>query len=327
MKKWLLCFLLFFFLHQDSTTQNLVPNPSFEENDTTFCGIMQAWDFNQTINDWQNPSFASPDAYFTNIDPTCFNYQPDSQYGGVVGIKGTQSPRSGEVLAGIWVYTIEGLNQREYLQVRLTPSMVTGKAYIVSFYVSLADYMESSINNLGAHLSVLPVSASNDDPLDLTPQILHIEFVEDFVGWTLISDTIVAQEDYSYLTIGNFFDDDATNTLPNNLASGEPGTYGAYYFVDDVSVVETIVTHLIDVENSDVEISPNPVKDMLNITFPEDVSDFQIKIFNAQGARFYERQINQRPSISIDCSTFPSGIYFVQIESQNEQFVKKLMKY
>ena len=50
---------------------------------------MEPSDFDFTIMDWNNPTFGATAAYFTNIDSTCYNFQPDSQYGGAIGIKGT----------------------------------------------------------------------------------------------------------------------------------------------------------------------------------------------------------------------------------------------
>ncbi len=327
MKKWLLSFAMLFLIYGFSSAQNLVPNPGFESYNNTFCGIMTFLDFEQTIQDWKNPTFASPSVYFTFIDPSCYNFQPDSQYGGPIGLKGTQLPRTGEIMIGIWVYTIPDLNQRQYLQVQLTTPMVSGHAYIVSYYASLGDYIEKAINNLGAHLSVNPISASNDGPLNVVPQILENNFIDDVSGWTLISDTIVAEENYNYLTIGNFYNDDLTNTMSNPTYSGEPGTYGAYYFIDDVGVEETIITKTNDLNENSFEIFPNPIQNEINISIPENENDVLVKLYNSQGIELLSKRSANQRSIRIDSSLLPAGAYFIQLKSDQESFVRKILKY
>ncbi len=121
--------------------QNRVPNPSFENYSDTFCGIQFASDFNQIMIDWETPTSGSPQVFFTNIADTCYNSQPFSAYTGPIGIKGNQSPRSGDVMVGLWSYTIPDFNQRQYVQAQLTNPMLVGKTYLVEFYVSLADSM------------------------------------------------------------------------------------------------------------------------------------------------------------------------------------------
>lgn len=80
--------------------QNLVPNPDFESTNGTLCGIFGPNEFTTTANDWSAPSQGTPDLFFTNIDPACWNYQTNSTYPGPIGLKGPQVPRSGSVMSG-----------------------------------------------------------------------------------------------------------------------------------------------------------------------------------------------------------------------------------
>ncbi len=327
MKKWLFSFTISLLVSGLCYTQNLVPNPSFEDYNMTFCGIMgSTTTFDQTIVEWTPPTSGNPDIYFTNIDQSCYNFQPDSQYGGPIGLKGTQLPRTGEVMAGIFIYTIPGFDQREYLQVQLNTPMVSGKAYIISFYASLGDYMEKSIDKLGAHLSVSPISSGGNGILNYTPQILESNFVDDIFEWALISDTIVAQEDYNYLTIGNFFTDDSTGIMLNPMYSGEPGTYGAYYFIDDVSVEETIITNTNDYEEFGFEIFPNPIQNEINISLSEKEDNVLIKLYNTHGVEVFRNHFDNQMSIKIDCSKLPAGAYFLQLQSETATYTHKLLK-
>ena len=327
MKKQLISVPLFLLLMVIANAQNLVPNPSFENYFNSFCGIMQPADFNLTIMDWKNPTNASTSAYFTNIDSSCYNFQPDSQYPGPIGIKGTQLPRTGNVFAGIWVYTIDGLNQRQYLQVELDEPLETGKTYAVSYYVSLADFIESSINSLGVHFSTMPVQSSGDTLLDVVPQLVDTNFVEEIIDWVLVSDTITADENYRFLTIGNFNNDSTTMTQANPSASNEPGTYGAYYFVDDVSVSEIVLTGMEDLWEEKVKVFPNPVKDKVTIQVSEKSKNLKVKIFNLQGMSVFTQSFDNESIMAIDCSVLTAGVYFLQIENGSENYVQKLMKF
>jgi len=229
-------------------------------------------------------------------------------------------------MAGIFVYTIDGLNQREYLQIDLDSPMNIGNAYKVSFYVSLADFTESSINSLSVHLSTIPVLSSDDQPLDVIPQIVESDFIDDINEWVLITDTIVADDNYSYMTIGNFYDDASTMTQANPSASNEPGTYGAYYFVDDVTVEEIVLTNTRDFDDNQFEIYPNPVNDFVVVKFSKN-NNFIVKIFNLQGMLLFSQKVYNQDTLSVDFSKFPVRSYLVQVQEENNTFVQKVVKY
>lgn len=226
---------IFTILMQWSSAQNLVLNPSFETTNGDFCGIMMN-EYSSTVNDWYSPTQGTPDLFFTNIPSTCWNFQPNSNYGGPIGIKGAQMPRSGDVMSGLFLYTIEGLAQREYIQVPLSSSLTIGKKYVVECFVSLADYTEFGTDRLGICLSVQPVSLQSDGVLNFTPQVISNGVILDKQNWVRVSDTLIATDSYAYLTIGNFSSDAQTTKVNNPTSSQEPGTYGSYYFIDDVRV-------------------------------------------------------------------------------------------
>lgn len=219
-----------------SFAQNLVPNPSFENTDVNFCGIMSNTDFNSTNTDWITPGYGSPDLYYTSINDSCFNFQPNSNYPGPIGIKGSQLPRTGQMMAGFGTYSIQGMEQREYVQVPLSSPLVVGDIYLVECYVSLADSVEFASDQLGMLLSSQVVTQPNNLVINSSPQIQFNGMITDVQNWVLITDTIVATEAFQYLTIGNFNSDANTNLQANPTYSSKPGTYGAYYFIDDVSV-------------------------------------------------------------------------------------------
>ncbi len=322
MKKSVILIIFFFFTIKVSWAQNMVLNPSFEDYANQFCGIQGPSDFNQIMNNWANPTLASPQVFFTNIEASCYNFQPFSQYDGPIGLKGNQMPRTGDVMVGVWSFTIPNLNQRQYVQTALTSPMNVGNSYVVEFYVSLADFMEMAIDKIGAHLSVNQPTSNNDNTLNFTPQVSSSTFIDDVTNWVLISDTIVAQEAFSYITIGNFYDDNSTNTITNPSASGEPGTYGALYFIDDIRVEELSTVGLNAVQDNPFLIYPTIITNELNLKIK---NNSWVEIHSSLGQLVFTEYM-ENGQRKIDVSGFTKGIYFVSARSKSGIIARKIVK-
>ncbi len=310
-----------------ASAQNLVPNADFEDVIETTCGI--DGDLASSIEEWGNPSLATPLAYYTSIEPTCYNYQPFSTYPGPIGIKGSQTPHSGEVMVGLWIYTIEGLNQRQYVQVELSENLVVGEKYIVSFYTTLADSIEKGANGLGAYLSTDAPSLASDGVLDFDPQVVSEEVIMETEDWVLVSDTITADAAMNFLTIGHFKDDASTSLLTNPTASGKPGTYGAYYFIDDVSVelyedVSSINEQIIDVNIMTAFL--NRTDNLLNVNFVAPYEKSSIQLYNSVGKLVYATDEIMEPNIQIDMSGFENGLYILKSENNAAVQTLKVVK-
>lgn len=232
----LIIFIQFTFFLITISAQNLVPNSGFENTTQDFCGIMQVGDYDASITDWYSPSQGTPDLSYTTINQNCFNFQPNSSYSGPIGLKGPQLPRSGTNLSGIFLYSIAGFEQREYLQIQLNSSLSIGGKYVVECYVSLCDSTEFATDDFGMLLSTQPVTITTNGVINHTPQVSASTVISDIHNWTRICDTIIAVEASNYLTIGNFKSDAMTTLTANPLSNGKPGMYGSYVFVEDVRV-------------------------------------------------------------------------------------------
>ena len=266
--------------------QNLVPNPDFEQRDSDFCGIAGSTDLANSLADWYSPTSGTPDVYFTDIASSCWNFQPNSTYPGPIGIKGSQLPRSGSSMSGIGVYTIAGMNQREYIQVELSSSLIPTGKYLVEYYVSLADYTEFASNNLGFHLSTTAVSNGTNGVLSVSPQFSSTNVIGDTQGWVRVVDTIVASDAFSFLTIGNFDNDASTVVEANATASFEPGMYGAYYFIDDVRVervIEDPTASTNEIGITRVKVFPNPNSGQVWVELPQEDGEVEIELVDLNG--------------------------------------------
>ena len=83
----------------------------------------------------------------------------------------------------------------------------------------------------------------------------------------------------------------------------------------------TIITSIDEIENSLIRFYPNPAKDVLNISVAL-ASEMNVRIFNTFGNEVYSNSFMN--SIAIDLNTINSGIYFVEIETEEKKSVRKL---
>lgn len=102
------------------------------------------------------------------------------------------------------------------------------------------------------------------------------------------------------------------------------GTYDTYGEFEDYNVVVTDVLSTNDVANpkDDIQIYPNPVSDVLNITNISDKATF--KIYSAAGQLVQSGNINNK---QVNVSSLIKGAYVITIEdkniSKNNKFIKK----
>lgn len=319
-------FILSLFFSAMGNAQNLVPDPGFEDTNNVFCGIYSTADFNSTFNYWSAPTSGTPDAFSTQINPSCWNHQPYSTYPGPICLKGSSMPETGNMFAGFFAYTIDGLNQREYIQTPLASATIPGLYYKVEFYLSLADNTEKSTNSIGIYFSTSAVTSGNDQPLFYTPQISTSSFISDTSSWILVSDTFQATAAFNYLTIGNFNDDSNTTTLLNPGGGTGAGCYGVYYFIDDVSVTPLKFSGINDLlSNFHVTVFPNPATNFLTIE-SDNPFPVEIIIYDLSGRKLFSQKFNEKTIL--DITPFSPGIYFYSIiqnelQISNGKFIKE----
>ena len=305
------------FVAGQSQAQNLLSDPGFESGDESFCGIMGANDFGNNLIDWTSPTQGTPQLFFTNVNSDCWNAQPTSTYPGPIGIKGSQMPLDGESMAGIYAYTIPDFNQRHYIQSPLSSPLIPGQAYKIGFYASLADFIEFGSNGLGACLSEGEISANNDGVLAATPQVVSEEVLGDYIRWTLVSDTVIADAAYDHITIGNFQTDAETVLEANPATTGAVSTYGAFYFIDGVFVEPVEFPNLVPQEAIETwQVQPEAAG--LFITENRASERFMVSLIGMDGRLLLKR--SGTGQLVIPWSAWTEGCAVVTIQNDTDQF-------
>jgi hypothetical protein len=307
--------MLLIFVVGYAKSQNLIPNPSFENINTVYCGIFSNTDIGYSVNYWHSPTGGSPDLFSTAINQSCWNFQPNSSYSGPIGLKGYQMPRTGNVMAGLFCYTIDGMNQREYIQTQLTNPLTPGNLYTLSFYVSLANNTEKYTDKIGAYLSDSPIISGNDQPLIYIPQVSSTTFISDTLNWVLVSGTFQAVSAINFLTIGNFNYDVNTSTGLNQGGGSAPGTYGAYYYIDDVSLTSINTNINYNSNNDFISVFPIPVSNNLNITVNNN-DIYEVFIYDIFSREIYNSTFTGK--IEIDTEQFAKGLYIYKLNCKKD---------
>ncbi len=77
-------------------------------------------------------------------------------------------------------------------------------------------------------------------------------------------------------------------------------------------------------ENQQLNVFPNPAKDILNLAISGDQisGDNRIVIFNALGQPVHSEHVNQQ-SFQIDVSQWPSGVYQIMLQRADETIIRK----
>ena len=71
-------------------------------------------------------------------------------------------------------------------------------------------------------------------------------------------------------------------------------------------------------------VYPNPVKDILNVALPDQYTVANIALINSMGQTVYTSKSNNK-TITIDTNQFATGLYYLKINADANQFIKKIV--
>ena len=320
-----------------SKAQNLVPNYSFEQIIQCTTG---AGEFNGYIANWTGQVNEGWLSYFTH------QCSGDSSGGGSVPYnyyEGFQYAHTGVSYASVVTFANGTdstypksdpmyVDQRVYLQAALTDSLIFGKKYFVTFYVSLMNSCDYACNDIGAYFSqTAPSFNTNGKVLPYTPQVANNPMqqeLSDTLNWMKVSGKFIAKGGEKYITIGNFKNDSMSSL--NYL--GEITAIGtlAWYYVDDVIVsadsnyADSLFSSVqnVNAPKNEAQVYPNPSSTVLNIVFstPQQQTEY-LCLYNAIGQQVECIELRHNQTI-MSVAGLPSGIYLYRILDANEALVQ-----
>lgn len=316
--KHVLLFSLLSFFFFTATSQNLVPNPSFEERS----GCPEGYpDLDDKLDDWM--SFRGTPDYFHSC----------SSLNGFHNNWGYQEPHSGEAYTSIISYSATGNPSslmREHLGVELLSPLQIGVKYYVTFYVSAAWEpvgMTIGSSKTGALFTTYEYQDElSQHPLNNNSQVWLDDVVSDTVNWIKVSGTIIADSAYSYLVVGNFFEDAFTDTVnfPNQIGFNQR----AMQYIDDVCVsTDSLYAHnwtavsIDEIQEEYVSVYPNPASNWLNINLSTGQKPTVITLVDMLGRVL----LHQPFATQLDVSHLPAGSYVLVAETEKGMFRKRVV--
>ncbi len=261
---------LFILWCQFAWSQNLVPNPSFEEYDRLPNSMLDSGhEFQKMSKFWTAANLASTDLISPRFKTKKFKAIP---------------AHSGNMMAGI---VIHGDFWSEYVRVKLREKLVPNTTYYIEFWVAYnKDYHKSKVApnknvNFGAYIGK-KYFQKDTKVIHAKPQVSP-KSTEPFIPnkWIKISGSFTAKSEDNFLYIGQFLDDNN----PTPLMAG-------YFYIDDV-----LVERFIDV--SKVYNPKNTTPDGLNnIYFETDKYDLLPQSFLVLND--IVKYLEKNPSIKVE---------------------------
>jgi hypothetical protein len=99
-------------------------------------------------------------------------------------------------------------------------------------------------------------------------------------------------------------------------------TQSATWEIDDIKLSGQSTVSNEDIQSSDIQLYPNPANEVIYLNKTSSLSE--IIIYNITGQKMYARTVSGS-KLTIDVSSFTSGIYFMQI--QKEQGLRQTLKF
>ncbi len=308
--------LLFLLLPALGSSQNLVPNPSFEE--FSICPNATG-DF--PVLDWTSWQY-TPDYFNTcNNDMTGWVGVPENTWG-------FQFPITGDAYSALYSFALGGdPNVREYMAAQLIEPLVVGQTYYIFFYASQIEgetgtYPQEyrcATNHIGLRFFKDPLY-NNTDNVFQPDNFAHLDCAEvlaDSDNWIKIEGWFTADDNYNWVALGNFFDDDQIQFEIQN----EFGNCSAAYYIENICIAtdSSECDYLVNSQElkqaNDVSVFPNPTEKRFTIESSK-IRLIAVNIYNNLGELQHSELLIGKTK-EVDVSNWPIGLYQIVVRDEN----------
>ncbi|UZO80863.1 OmpA family protein [Aquimarina sp. ERC-38] len=204
-------------------SQNLIPNPSFEETNVAVKKLTHQMRNFGIMSDWKALT-NSPDAYHPFLAEVDFAHKAPK----FLNQFGPQEPRTGEGKVGFFV---AGNASKEGIIAPLTAPLKAGTYYYFHMYVSLSEGISNSCtSSIGPYFTAIVPRITETSKFNL--HITSPELLCDTQGWTKVCGVYKAKGTEKYVSIGYF----SNSPKGKGIKGGD--FRDAYYFVDDLELRE-----------------------------------------------------------------------------------------
>lgn len=241
---------------------NLIPNPGFEKLSSKVNTTLESYlQFRKYMLAWRSPTRTTPDLILREKDNT-------NKGSG----KNNDLPRSGKIAVAIitdnpQVADTRTDTYREYIQTKLKTPLKIGEKYHIEFWVKKSYNAKLVSNNIGFIFGSAPVSNTNYEALLNEPSYNHSEVINHKkTEWVKIETEFEATSDYTYLMIGNFY-----NNQKTKVKSYHEGEWNnAYYLIDDVN--------LFQMSNLESIPEPEPIEEIIEEPIEETIETMKVEV-------------------------------------------------
>lgn len=199
-------------------------------------------------------------------------------------------------------------NSDGVLNITTSQTVTTVPAAPPSFFIS------NSINPSATNVSYRFIGCANG-----TPSYARVEVLDKY------DLNVIAQVDLGYLGTGNFDKSSSFNGLPTCtehfikviLHDGQLGNQ----VTQEKDFKTDCTTGVNDIALIKLQLFPNPVSDMLNITAPTEIGECQL--FSIEGALVASYDLSNQTQAQISCADLPTGMYILKGNGFAQRFVKQ----
>lgn len=305
-------FLSFLRTPYSLTAQNLIPNPGFESllYDCDASGVDAS-----ALEQWIQPYCGYMAEYYNRCN--------DSQNSFTHGIPnnrwGNQEAFEGDGYISIHTYDqFIPFQLRSYPSVTLSAPLEGGVEYCFNLHANLAGMSAfGTINMQAIFLPQYPTTCAGEDTTDwvFNAQVNLLTNDVDTTNWMSLSDSFVAEGGELFLTIGDF-----TNRLaPDTLFIGWSSTWEqqAIYFIDALRLERCDAIGIIETADEAIQLYPNPAHDHLQVTLPATLLGGQLMVYDALGSVQMQRTVTSN-RMELDLTDMAAGVYLLRIAKGDE---------